>query len=226
MPGRRIHLVRHLPTEGAPGTWLDRHGLQAWFDAEGGRGIVAGSRPSGELVRAAGESRHLVLSPLGRAQATADAVLGALGSGERPEVITDPDLVEIPLPTLPLPGAEPAEPSPAAPSEPSVDPAEVERALAMAADLGTRLDAVTKQLADLDARLTSVSRELANQLSELGGDIDALANRPDGATVDEEVLEELRDAQLRLANEQARYQIAFRSDLARLAEQVRRPASR
>jgi hypothetical protein len=130
------------------------------------------------------------------------------------------------LPTLPLPGAEPAEPSPAAPAEPSIDPAEVERALAMAADVGTRLDAVTKQLTDLDARLTSVSRELANQLSELGGDIDALASRPDGAGVDEEVLEELRDAQLRLANEQARYQIAFRSDLARLAEQVRRPASR
>jgi broad specificity phosphatase PhoE len=103
VPGRRIHLVRHLPTEGSPATWLDRRGLQAWFDTEGGRGIVAGFRPSAELVRAAGESRHVVVSPLGRAQATADAVLGALGPGERPEVITDPDLVEIPLPTVPLP---------------------------------------------------------------------------------------------------------------------------
>ena len=34
---------------------------------------------------------------------------------------------------------------------------------------------------------------------------------------------ELRDGQVRLANEQARYQIAFREDLARLAEQLKRP---
>lgn len=130
------------------------------------------------------------------------------------------------LPTLPSPGAGPDEAATAPAAAPSVDPAEVERALAMATDLGARLDTVTKQLADLDVRVTSVSRELANQLSELGNDIDALAQRPDGAPVDEEVLEELRDAQLRLANEQARYQIAFRSDLARLAEQVRRPPQR
>jgi hypothetical protein len=36
------------------------------------------------------------------------------------------------------------------------------------------------------------------------------------------VIDELRDGQVRLANEQARYQIAFREDLARLAEQLRR----
>ena len=34
---------------------------------------------------------------------------------------------------------------------------------------------------------------------------------------------EIRDAQVELANEQARYQIAFREDLAALAERLRRP---
>jgi hypothetical protein len=66
-----------------------------------------------------------------------------------------------------------------------------------------------------------VSTELANQLRELGGDIDALAARPPAA-VDEGSLEEVRDTQERLANEQARYQIAFRADLARLAEHLQR----
>lgn len=91
------------------------------------------------------------------------------------------------------------------------------------ADVSTRLDGVVDQIGALDARITSVSRELANQLSELGNDIDSLHNRPPGAPVDEQVLEELRDTQQRLANEQARYQIAFRADLARVAELIRRP---
>jgi len=88
-------------------------------------------------------------------------------------------------------------------------------------DLRTRVDAVAAQLTALDARITSVSTELANQLRELGGDIDALAERPP-AGVDEGALEEVRDSQVRLANEQARYQIAFRADLARLAEHLQR----
>ena len=88
-------------------------------------------------------------------------------------------------------------------------------------DLRTRVDAVVAQLTALDARITSVSTELANQLRELGGDIDALAERP-VAAVDEGSLEEVRDTQVRLANEQARYQIAFRADLARLAEHLQR----
>ena len=88
-------------------------------------------------------------------------------------------------------------------------------------DLRTRVDAVAAQLTALDARITSVSTELANQLRELGGDIDALAERP-VAAADDESLEEMRDTQVRLANEQARYQIAFRADLARLAEHLQR----
>ena len=98
-------------------------------------------------------------------------------------------------------------------------------------DPGKRLDELASKLADLDARVTSVSTELANQIAELGNDLDALDNRPpdaapDGAAVPQRgaALDELHDGQVRLANEQARYQIAFREDLARLAEQLRRPS--
>ena len=80
---------------------------------------------------------------------------------------------------------------------------------------------MAEQLATLDTRLTAVSKELANQLGELGNDIDALHQRPAGA-IDEDSIEELRDTQVRLANEQARYQIAFRADLARLAEHLQK----
>lgn len=93
----------------------------------------------------------------------------------------------------------------------------------LAARLDARLDELAAQLATLDQRLTSVSTELANQLSELGSDIESLHQRP-AAAVDEEAIGGLRETQTRLASEQARYQIAFREDLARLAEQLRRPA--
>ena len=85
-----------------------------------------------------------------------------------------------------------------------------------------RLEEFAGKLAELDARVTSVSTELANQVSELGHDIDALAGGRNGTSPSEAVLVELRDGQVRLANEQARYQIAFREDLARLAQQLRR----
>jgi hypothetical protein len=80
-------------------------------------------------------------------------------------------------------------------------------------------------MALLDQRLTNVSTELANQLSELGRDIDGLGQRiPEVAdgTVSDEVVDALRGGQVKLANEQARYEIAFREDLAALAEQLRR----
>ena len=66
---------------------------------------------------------------------------------------------------------------------------------------------------------TSTSTELANQISELSGDVDALGG---DTPPSDEVVEELRDAQIRLASEQARYQIAFRQDLADLADRLRR----
>ena len=44
----------------------------------------------------------------------------------------------------------------------------------------------------------------------------------DAHSATDEVIETLRAGQVRLANEQARYEIAFRADLAELAEKVRR----
>jgi hypothetical protein len=90
------------------------------------------------------------------------------------------------------------------------------------ADLIERLDALAEQVGALELRVSAVATELANQVSELGTEIDALARRPAGEPIDDEVLDGLRDAQSRLANEQARYQIAFRADLARLAERIPR----
>jgi len=90
------------------------------------------------------------------------------------------------------------------------------------ATVAERIDALSGQLSDLDRRVTSVSTELANQLNELGNDIDGLAARPPADGPDPATVETLRDGQVRLANEQARYQIAFRDDLAKLAEHVKR----
>lgn len=90
-------------------------------------------------------------------------------------------------------------------------------------EIAGRLDAMAAQLSSLDARVTSVSTELANQISELGHDIDALHQRANNEPVADEVIDGVRNAQERLAAEQARYQIAFREDLARLAEQLKRP---
>ena len=96
--------------------------------------------------------------------------------------------------------------------EPSVDAAEV-------AELRTSLERLTSRLEEVDARITSISVELANQISELSGDIESLGG--DEPPTDE-IVEELRDAQTRLAGEQARYQIAFRQDLADLADRLKR----
>lgn len=100
-------------------------------------------------------------------------------------------------------------------------PADPVDPVATASDVSARLDALATQMAALDGRVTSVATELANQLGELGNDIESLSKRPPGS-VDEELVDGLRDTQTRLANEQARYQIAFREDLARMAEQFRR----
>lgn len=85
-----------------------------------------------------------------------------------------------------------------------------------------RLDTMAADLAALDARVTAVSTELANQLTELGHDIDALGAGPAGDGPGDVAIGEIRDGQVRLANEQARYQMAFREDLARLADELKR----
>jgi hypothetical protein len=100
-------------------------------------------------------------------------------------------------------------------------------------------NAAREQAALLSERVSSVSTELANQLGELGKEIDNLAEQqrqqierataaaePTPAEFSSEVLDQLRAAQTRLAAEQARYEIAFRQDLASLADRVmHRPGS-
>ncbi len=98
---------------------------------------------------------------------------------------------------------------------------------------------LANQLAEIDADLDALTRireeaETEATASDVNAPVDdAQIGGPDpaaGPVVDTEMLDELfdelRDAQQRLANEQARYQIAFREDLARLAEDLRRRANR
>jgi len=110
------------------------------------------------------------------------------------------------------------------------DPAEVVRLQTEIASLREAIEqhhdaarALHEKLSTLDDRVTSVSTELANQLNELGSDIDALASRSPSEAGGPELLTAVREGQVRLANEQARYQIAFREDLARLAQELKRP---
>ncbi|MEM1333120.1 MAG: hypothetical protein AAGG08_06640 [Actinomycetota bacterium] len=105
------------------------------------------------------------------------------------------------------------------------------RAAEQAEALGGRADGIEERIGLVDARLDQVTTELVNQLSELSDDLESRAApsdlspppAPDAATlIDAEAIEELLDAQERLAAEQARYQIAFRQDLAELADRLRR----
>lgn len=113
---------------------------------------------------------------------------------------------------------------PLEPPPPTVSPDELEAVgamvqanaeqLGMLTDAGAQVQTLATRLDQLDARMTSISNELANQITELSGDIESLnGNQP---TPD--LVERLRDTQVKLANEQARYQIAFRKDLAHLAD--------
>jgi len=105
------------------------------------------------------------------------------------------------------------------------------------ADLADRMTATAEdakqakdQAAALHQRIADVSNELTNQLGELSGEIDGLAQSKSSPAepvvaeqpISTEVIEQLHVAQVRLANEQARYEIAFRQDLATLAELVKR----
>ncbi len=106
------------------------------------------------------------------------------------------------------------------------------------ADLADRVNTTTHEAksakdhaATLDDRVSNLSREFANQLGELSHELDQLsAAKPTMAppvfvpqqVVTEDMIEQLHDGQVRLANEQARYEIAFRQDLALLADHFRR----
>jgi hypothetical protein len=121
----------------------------------------------------------------------------------------------------------PLGPPPTEPPPTPIDHAEFAR-------LREEVAAIFGRLAGVDARITAISTELANQLDELGREIDAAKTASSGdqpgpvdtslidTSLIDEAVDELRDAQTRLANEQARYQIAFRQDLAELADRLRR----
>jgi hypothetical protein len=115
-------------------------------------------------------------------------------------------------PIAPPPHERPPPPPPPPPASTVIDSAAL-------TEVRHRLDELAHRLDDVDARITSISTELANQIDELSGEIDAVSG---GGPPADEVVEELRNAQTRLANEQARYQIAFRHDLAHLADRLKR----
>lgn len=73
----------------------------------------------------------------------------------------------------------------------------------------------------IEQRLVSMGNELSHQLHEMGNEIERLSRDPVEGT-SAEVIEALRSTQTKLAQEQARYEIAFRQDLAALADQLRR----
>ena len=92
---------------------------------------------------------------------------------------------------------------------------------------GTQLESVMSQLRQLDGRIGQIGNEVTHQLAELSTDIDKLGHRTqdlsehiDHLTELPSVVDEVRSDQARLANEQARYEIAFRQDLAEVAEMV------
>lgn len=110
------------------------------------------------------------------------------------------------------------------PKTPPVDPAEVEELRRQLAELrdqltfvsskdaeqNRRLEEVDGRIISLNARITQVGSEVTHQLGELSGDIDGLDERAQSTATD----------QVRLANEQARYQISFRQDLAEVIELI------
>lgn len=85
-------------------------------------------------------------------------------------------------------------------------------------------NALDSRIGILDSRLSAMTTELTHQLHELGSEIETLVNSRDESSA-QQAIEHLRTSQTRIANEQARYEIAFRQDLAELAELIRRQRS-
>lgn len=90
-----------------------------------------------------------------------------------------------------------------------------------------QLEALLARLSGLDARIVQVGHEVTHQLGELSGDIDTLSARSNklASDIDElttlpQLVDGVKSDQARLANEQARYEIAFRQDLAEIVEML------
>ncbi len=99
-------------------------------------------------------------------------------------------------------------------------------------EVDQHIDSATERWNTIDQRITNTTTELANQLGEFGSEIDALHTRstpslppPTIATAqhfDTSVVDELKTSQARLAEEQIRYQIAFRQQLASVHDSLKR----
>lgn len=150
------------------------------------------------------------------------------------------DTLDVPPPPAATPSV-PIAPPPPPPLIEFDDPGDLNERIEQ---LRRQLDDLAQQTSSIDARVTSVSMELANQLTELSSDIDELnrrSNEPTTADHADDVdtaeleariaerldaaMEDVVDSTERLAAEQARYEIQFRSDLAELAERIRRPST-
>ena len=81
------------------------------------------------------------------------------------------------------------------------------------------LVALLEQFAAMESRIPGMGSELSRQLHELGTDIEKLQQHVENDTVGDTV-QALKTAQVRLATEQARYEITFRQDLAALANEL------
>jgi uncharacterized coiled-coil DUF342 family protein len=93
------------------------------------------------------------------------------------------------------------------------------------AEAKRQLGQLAEKVAGLDSRVNQVSLELTNQLTELSTDLDRAGDQTDSTELIDRInaqLDEITGGQERLANEQARYAIQFRSDLADLAERLKR----
>lgn len=89
----------------------------------------------------------------------------------------------------------------------------------LAAEQSLRMD-VADKLTILEGRVTGMGSELSRQLHELSDEIERLTNN--NSEDNDSMMTALRTTQARLAAEQARYEIAFRQDLARLADMLKR----
>jgi len=86
-----------------------------------------------------------------------------------------------------------------------------------------RLDSISNLLGVLESKVSRVGTEVGNQIHELGNEIAGMVKKIESAeALAEESFEQLAASQQRLANEQARYEIAFRQDLAQIADLARR----
>lgn len=93
-------------------------------------------------------------------------------------------------------------------------------------ELRIQVGQIAEKMTALDGRVMQVSVELTNQLTELSSELDAVHERGGDVISIEQRLEAITSGQTQLANEQARYEIQFRNDLAELVERLRRPGPR